>query len=538
MPTGRFPDLRALPVIAGGGLLATFAAGMLVPIYTDEVGWRAQLSRSPFDGGVDRELADQCGPNTDLAAPWFMQPMRHATAWVEAAVADPRAIRLLGVLLACVLLVLLVAIARTAGRAQAHTGLAIVLALLGLGTSPFLLVWSRPEQPILLALCTAVLLALVARRGRFASYLCAGAILLLAVFVLGAHPKSVVFAPILIVAAALAGHGRQSVAVRAAVAVTIALLAAGAFSYWQMRFACPGDPVIAAHNAAENVSAARAAGGGWGGLVRALAANVSPMGYVGSLRPGVPQMSDWLPSTGWSRAAARAWFLPIRIAWLLTLFAIAVGLTFAAVDGWRARLLDRRTILAATIAACVLGWSALQTNKNAYEVALVLPLVALAFLLVLPALATRWPRLVGRAALAMVLSAIASEALLLATYVPRLSRTAARPGTIADQPYSFTAWGYPAMRADILAAGRLCGILPDHAHYLLVDDLTYWPFFGSWRPLNRMAVLDHWLPQSRDPIGFLRAHRSSGIVTQCAVLPPALRALAKAKGQFCCVGPL
>lgn len=535
MPSVRLLRPRASSWIAGGGLVATLAAGVLVPIYTDEVGWRAQLARSPFDGGVDRELADQCGPNTNLAAPWFMQPMRHATAWIEAWVADPRAIRLLGVATAMLLLVVLGGIARSADRARWPVSSALTFALLGLGTMPFLLVWSRPEQPILLALATAVLLALTAPPGACAASMRAAAILLLAIFALGAHPKAVVFAPILIVAALLAGRGRDALAVRIGVAVAITLLAGEAFGYWNMRFACPNDPVIAAHNAAENLSAA---GEGWVGLVRALACNILPTDYVVEINPAVAQMSDWLPPIQRPRIAVAAWFLPIRIAWLFAFLAIVVGLAFAAADAWRRRMLDPRSALAATIVLCVLGWSALQTNKNSYEAALVLPLCVLALVLVLPALAARWPRLIARTAIGAVALALVSEVLLLVTYVPALARTAAKPGTIADQPYSFTPWGYPAMRADILAAGGLCGIDPARARYLLVDDLTYWTYFRSWRPMNRMAVLDGWIAQSRDPLGFLRAHGSSGIVTQCAVLPPALRARAKALGQFCCVGPL
>ena len=74
--------------------------GLLVPIYSDEVGWRMQ-ARSAIDGGVDRFLAEACGPNTLAHPPFFIVPLRYFSGYANLAFADPLFIRLAGV--ACAL---------------------------------------------------------------------------------------------------------------------------------------------------------------------------------------------------------------------------------------------------------------------------------------------------------------------------------------------------------------------------------------------------------------------------------------------------
>lgn len=536
MPIGRLPARAALP-IAGGALAISLACGLLVPIYTDEVAWRFQLSRAPFDGGFDRGLGDQCGPATTLAAPWFLQPMRHLAAGAEYLFADPRTVRLLGVALAFAGIGLIAAIARATGRRDARTRLALGLGLLGLGTTPWLLVWSRPEQPILLMLATAILLALAPVDSPGAAWARAGAILACTVVALGYHPKAVVFAPVFVVALACSSRGESGRWARSAGIALIVALAADAFGYWNLRLACPGDPLIAARAAAESAFAASAAGGSRWPLIQMLAANVSPMGYVGQIGPGGWQMSHWLPATPLPHGVILGWFAVVALVWQLALLVLLAALLLGMRAAWTARGATRPLVLALALAACLLGWSALQSNKNAYEAALTLPLAAIALLLVLPGLPQRWQRDAERVTLGVALLAAASQAALIAAYVPLLARTAARAGTIAGQPFSFTAWGYPAARRDILAAGRSCGIDPVRAHDLLVDDLTYWPYMATWRPSHWMAILGPWRGRVTDPIAYMRARRSSGIVVQCAILPPALRARAKAHGQFCCLGP-
>lgn len=49
--------------LALGGLIISILSGVLLPVYTDETGWRFE-ERAAIDGGVDIMFNDVCGPNT------------------------------------------------------------------------------------------------------------------------------------------------------------------------------------------------------------------------------------------------------------------------------------------------------------------------------------------------------------------------------------------------------------------------------------------------------------------------------------------
>src|ERR1700712_4792485 len=84
--------------LATAGYLLSLLVGMLVPVYTDETGWRFQ-ERAAIDG-VDILFNDVCGPNT-LARPfWYMMPARWFSALANQALASPLFVRGEGVLCA------------------------------------------------------------------------------------------------------------------------------------------------------------------------------------------------------------------------------------------------------------------------------------------------------------------------------------------------------------------------------------------------------------------------------------------------------
>jgi hypothetical protein len=156
--------------VALAGFAAMLVLGAALPLYTDEIGWRFQ-ERAGFAPGLDTSLSDICGPNSLARPPLFMMPVRlfsaAANSWLDA----PVFVRFEGV--ACALLWLallwrLVSLASaTAGGVprQRHLPVrALILAPLGMGILPLLLVMSRPEQPLILGTLAAIMLALRHRR--------------------------------------------------------------------------------------------------------------------------------------------------------------------------------------------------------------------------------------------------------------------------------------------------------------------------------------------------------------------------------------
>jgi len=135
--------------------------------------------------------------------------------------------------------------------------------------------------------------------------------------------------------------------------------------------------------------------------------------------------------------------------------------------------------------------------------------------------------------------AIASPIAVTSTYGPSLVRAAGERGYLEKQPFSLSIFGYASVRPEILATARLCGIDdPAKANALLIDDLTYFAVMKSRLPQHRLGVLGMWHGKIDDPIAYLKSRGSDGAILGCHILPGDLRARAKRRGAFCCLGPL
>lgn len=548
-PGAAWRDGRWAARAAFAMLAASLLLGMLVPIYTDEIGWRFQ-ARFVLDG-ADRFLAEHCGASTIAVPPLFMWPMRGGQALLDLAMPDPRFVRVLGVAVAAAGAALVWRLAGAVARApeQRPWLRALAAAMLGLGVLPLLLVWSRPEQSLLLFALLALLAAapVWSQAGRDTgareSWLRAAAVLALGAAALSIHPKGVLLVPLFALLVLLAGRGRESIVPRIASGALLAACAVSALRYWVERFRCPGDALTAARLADQNIAAALAAPGplaaklaavDWGGL--------SPIPYVRRTLPGTRYGSDWLPGGLVDPGLLAVWRPAVDLCWKLALLLALAAAARAGVDAVRVRRVEPRLAIGLALLATVMAWGVSQAYRNGYEAALMLPLLVLAVLFLIGAAPSRQ----GRARLALPVAAgaaagvaLASQALLIATHAAPLVRIAARPGPIAEQRVSFTAFGYPGLRREIAAAGRLCGIGPEtRPRAPLVDDITYFAYLRSERPLHRLGVIEQWNGAIADPAAYLRGKRSRGIVMACDYLPAGLRAEARQAGRFCCVGPL
>jgi hypothetical protein len=146
--------------VALAALVVMICAGIFVPIYTDEIMWRFH-ERAAIDG-VDILWNDLCGPNTLARPVWFMWPVRWFSAAMNLTFAAPVFVRLEGILCALLWVALFWRLAARAQTDPARTELARLLGivLLSLGVMPFIMVMSRPEQPLTLAVTSIVLLTL------------------------------------------------------------------------------------------------------------------------------------------------------------------------------------------------------------------------------------------------------------------------------------------------------------------------------------------------------------------------------------------
>jgi hypothetical protein len=251
--------------IALAGLAAMLVLGMALPVYTDEIGWRFQ-ERAGFAPGIDTMMSDTCGANTLARPPLFMMPVRlfsaAANSWLDA----PVFVRFEGVACALLWLALLWRLISLASRtAQSSAGehplpvRALILATLGMGILPLLMVMSRPEQPLIIGSIAAIILALRHRQregsnARPAIWPVVVSIVLIAAIGLSYHLKGVPYGAVLIICLMVCSRNRATLVPRIAGIALVAVLTWIAFDYWTERFHCPDDAVLAAKLARENVA--------------------------------------------------------------------------------------------------------------------------------------------------------------------------------------------------------------------------------------------------------------------------------------------
>lgn len=542
MPTGDprlsvwWPRLALFAVLAGLGLAA------LLPVYSDEVVWR--LSERAAIDGFDKLSSDLCGPNTLAVPPWFMLPVRHYSAWFNLRFAAPGWVRASGLIYALVQVALWWRLVGQIGGERARSARALFFGLAGLGVMPLLLVLSRPEQPLLLCLTLALLIAGPGWRGGRAQAEEAVALRSLAIVVLGVialsyHMKATVLMPALGFAILTCGRGRGTLVVRLVAIAALGALTLAAAHYWVARFSCPDDPAMARNLASQNVSALLAHGRGVLVAVAALFLNTNFDRYVWILAPAVKPMGGWLPAVA-GPGAQLGWRIGLCLVWGL---ASVAGIA-AAWRGVKAARAERRLApdlaMALLLLALPLAWGMSQTAKNVYDAGFVLPIWTLGLLLALAHAAPGRSALVRALARVLPLAAALSVAGLMLVYGPALWRAQAPRAELPGQPISVPLRGYGATRTEALTVAAQCGIDPARRqpHALLVDESSYFAFMGGTRPQFHLGVVGVWKGGITDPLAYLRSVGSDGAVLACRNLPPALRTRAHQLGQTCCLGPL
>lgn len=540
---------RFLSVAVVGALMAALLAGSFLPIYTDEIGWRFQ-ERAGFDG-VDKMLAEACGPNTMAAPPWFIMPARWYSALFNGAFPDPFWIRVSGVLYALLWVALALLLIRRLTKRDDNRAIMTIMALglLALGTMPLAMVWSRPEQPIALAAVAALVIAFSDGAMRPApqssarqAWMRSLAIWALSCVAVAYHVKGLFLLPLMLGCLFFASRGSRAILARGVATLAVLGTTLSAMIYWRNRMACPDDPILAKASGDVNLSGMIAQVSSFDqaqNLLRQMIENVGIFRYVAGIAPKIDPLSFWLEHGQISKEASFAWFLAICLAWLLVLTPAAILLAVTLFRNLRERELDPRPILAVITVGVAIAWTAVQTVANVYEVNFVLLLVILAVALALASpMSSRFKPWLNVIGIVIGLAALISPVAIAAIYAASFERAARQQGHLAAQPFSISVFGFAKVRQDVRTAAKLCGITdPAKSHAVMVDDVTYLPFIHSDLPEHAFGVVGGWKGQIDDPIAYLKSRDSDGAVVSCRLLPDDLRVRAKQAGKFCCLAP-
>ena len=530
----------------------SFVEAFRVPIYTDEVVWKAQQYRYLQDGFQSYYALIQCPSNFGHDVPWLLKPAALATSAYYGLTYDlfpPVAYRVIGHL--CFLIGvglfawLLRALFARAEKPRAGWIGPVFMALLptSLGIAPFVATMNRPEQELWLAALALSLIIVYRERSReiddrwkLAGFVAFSALLL------QAHPQGVFLFAIYAVAAACAFR-RRAWAV-GAIAGFAAFAGAHAL-FWTGRMGCRENPIAQAVLQIE-----RLRWPSWPQFIDLLIANGRPSQFGEANAAGLAGFGEWTQShwlVGYPLGREYATINLFLFYWIL-----AATLASAALGAWIAgRALIRAardgrppSVESALLGAWLvtsIGYFLLVPNRNFYRSAILLQF-AFAPLAISFAIARGRSGKVAR--LAGILLFASGWAISLASQEMLFERARdvfAGLGTEAylpRQPHSFDALAFDSAKEPIREAARACGWDPNKSYRLLVsDELGHQAIRNSQNPLFNTYVTG-WRFAGGDPIEMLKRVGSQGLFGDCRLFAelPEVHSVMRAKGNFCCAG--
>lgn len=526
--------LRYLPRTFYALLSVAFLISFLVtlwmvfyfPVNPDEIFWKLMIARLESDHGKLVYLFAQCRQGQWIDAPLTWYPAMAINSWLYEDASHPWELRIHGWILFLVLLGLWSwLLNHRAGLGWSDSFLA-VSAFLSAGVLPFLMVYERPEQPLLLLVTLALVVTLFQAPERRLSW---GAGLLMALgFVLVAtllsalHPKGMFLLPVLLV---LAWRQLKSLPLMAVLVLLMGWTAYDTLQVWQLRTTCPEFPGLM--KVLQNLTLRPSL------LIsdpfffiRTVWSNFLGFGaYVTSLEFRGNYVSNWLPAVDGALISAQVFRVANALLWVPPGIAVLVMAANWFSDrrprGWIDGLLWLSLLLA--LSAIVV----LQTQKNFYEVSFIWPLVLLVAIF-------SFGQPVRRAGLgsvrfvigALMLVALLSGGLRLerfGEFVPVWRQARVEQTARAD-----------LQNEALRQFARLQCQINDSAPRLVLDKNTYQAFWNHEQPIFLDYASGWWATESNIEQTF-RQRRAQGLVAHCENVPEPLRSKTVEFDGYCCI---
>ncbi|CAK17990.1 hypothetical protein; putative membrane protein [Pseudomonas entomophila L48] len=488
----------------------------------------------------------QCTSTVGHGVAWVFYPAALLISSVYAHL-GPLGIRLSGIVLTLAWFVLLAYWCRRQAAEGGIGRFSFLAAFAALGVMPYLWVFSRPEQFMLLPLlimCMVALLTPVQNSRKRQLAVTVGLVVVLSVFFY-AHPKSVFFAPFALVATWFATRG-SSLLIRTGLVLYILVLSGQVLHDASLLGGCQDAPAVQALLATNSLLPGMLLEDPVAFLVAAWQ-NVSlfPGRMLAHLTFNPTFQSGWLASLTEQPVWLR-WLNPLIACALLVLVVGShlLALLLAAIALIRRRL-PAALLLAALLAAADLINAALYNLQNFYAGIQYIPLSLMIVTLLFHCVPTvpQWPGVRATGYLAVTLMSGLSLASLFALFslvTPTLLRNAGYANaSLPGQSLSIPLLNTQAHLDSILKLGDTCHIPRAGAEHVVLDHMTYFAYLQDSKPVHVLYVSE--LGYGADLLNgkllpFLKARNSPGLITRCEWVPNELRDGQQRNDQgYCCV---
>lgn len=510
----------------------TLFIGFFHPIWFDDIGYPIASARAGYDGWQAISPVPECQSMFGMRIPATLLPGR-LIAWAGHTVTDDfitMKFMALAVLLTWIGYLSWFVKRILFPQWTWLQTVALVTAVAGMGKVTVFLLNNRPETSMLLVITLFASLPFLLRHYtrpcRFCLPALACAVLIAQSFFFSAHPKALLYAPLIILATCYTFASNRRLLLPVLIIMGITILQG--WLYWQAKTSCP--EFLPAHTFLSRQSVAI-------GLL-----STDPMLFFGQF------LSNLLNSGRYIRGI----FLPqyvnnasILVSGLITVTAAGLGylIVLGAILHVTERSRPRRwhlpeILIPAALLAALLMQAGLLTSKPAYNSALIWPCLFLPALLLLAHTGNRGPQWAGLSICLWLLGVSAiSQAVLAYTALPQTIttvQTAAKSEYRYMRPFVLSPFNYSIKRQQILEAAAQCGIPPDRsARHVVVDATTYLALRRTYQPFFK-ANIEH---TGQDFLHFLQAYPISGVVMLCRHMPASWQAAATRVQDICCLKP-
>ena len=519
------PEVRPFRVALTFLFLASFLLTMwmafFVPLYGDEPAWKLIGARLFIDTGKLLYFFPQCSAGQWIDIPLTWYPARLLDTWIYQDASNPWLLRNIGWLLFCVLLASWTAILHITSRMSLLNSGLFVTSFFSFGVLPFLMVFNRPEQSLLVWLTAGFCVMLWFEKHRVGGL--AGKCALTAVFALIAcfigatHPKGLFFFPVIFLAW---WRPVKSLPLSLPLLAVMSWAALDTTHVWQMRTTCAESPWLTKIFQSLNLQPQQLFQDPQGFFDAGKANLQAFRSYVESVQFKSKYQTTWLPDAPQVSQSLVTGVLINTLVWLPLLVALlftALNLAFQTIrrqaGWWRITLM-----LALALTALMF----LQSNKNFYEAGIVLPIVLLVCIFSFTPNSELPNRLLIRVLLPLMMFAGA-----LSSYV-RFNLF--WPETLAWAEQRATG------NADIATLRSFaldqCGIT-DTSENLVLDLPTYHAFWQHRHP-SFLTFFAGWWGTGTKYEQTLAKQNPGGMVISCKDIPAELAGFTKRQGDYCC----
>jgi hypothetical protein len=553
--------------------LACFSYSMwiayYVPVYGDEPQWKITVSRLFLDGGKLIYLFPACVDNFLLDPPITWYPARWIDAWLYADASNPFKLRQFGWFIFLALVLVWAKFLSVNAKLSWKIAILFVTAYFSFGVMPYLMVFNRPEQSILIWLTLGMALMYASQKWPPSTIkikvLIALSYGLLVCLMAAAHPKGLYFLPVILVLCWISIHSLSLVGCLAAL---MAWASWETIVLWKKRTYCVESEWLTgllSHFTVQphllKTSPRTFLDSGinnlfyWRSYIKGAEFQGGMMGKAIDVNLPNLQLIELAQQTVWLPLAAAAFLfvmnlselviiqyqkgkrvMPVMVILLVIFIAalfmsdryagfgfIALGISLLGIFYLSLfKIKDYSLAIASCLGLSLMLLMFMQTLKNFYETSIVWPIFLLITIFTFNSL-NIWskkllvifilPALFIGAGLATFSRYTVSNEYALAWQVGR--------GEKARQQLQLQVFAKEACNIDSTAIS------------LVLDDDSYPSFWQNRSPLLTAYVYGWW-SQGTDYRRTFTSQNPEGLVTKCESAPPELLKVLTKKGEFCC----